>query len=128
MELEHLTTVGIEDDRKLSPQEEEDATRLLDHLHWGEENGKGVAQLAGDADLSQRKVKALVAHLRGIGFPICGTTKTGYFMPNSREEAMSTMNFFSAKYASTRSCLEGISRGLDTCFPRNALEQTEAVA
>ena len=124
----HLTNAGTEADRKLNVEDEAGADRLLHYLGVGQEKGMGVRQLAALANLTERKTKALVGYLRTEGVPICGTPPTGYFLPRTRTEAMSTLDSFASRYATTGACLMGISRGLDDLFAADALEATPAVA
>jgi biotin operon repressor len=87
----------------------------------GAENALTVKQIAERLEVSERKVRTLVTHLRRLGHPICATPDTGYFLPRSRAEAEHTLAFLGQRVQSTLEVKNGIERGLERTFDHDQL-------
>lgn len=98
------------------------AVDLLDEIDLrcrGPRRAATVKELAVRLGVSDRKIRTLVTSLRHQGHPICATPDTGYFWPETREQAEHTLAFLSARVRSTTEIRDGIVRGLDDLFGGN---------
>jgi len=61
--------------------------------HQGRENGINAADLASVMNVPVRGLRLLITALREQGHAVCGTPRTGYFVPTTPEELAQSCEF-----------------------------------